>query len=281
MHLFAASADGSQIFSSEAESGKDYFCLECRGLVRVRRAKGRQAHFFHLQRSNSCRQSNKSIEHLLVQLLIREQIGEEKCELECAFPEVGRIADVCWKEKKIIFEVQCSPISAEEVISRNADYKLAGFDVIWILHKRSFAGYRLTPCERVLWKFTHFYSDVNHVAEGGIFDFISVRDGVRRGLSMSSAYLDVSSLSLVNKEGRRSIPLWLQKQRFEWKYFFVNDCLYSVMMQVGIQKDLLCLEQYQKNLEVNRIFRKQPGIIKRFKMFIFALFRRVLEIHSA
>lgn len=45
-----------------------------------------------------------------------------------------RIADIVVQEKKLIVEVQKSKNIAKDWKERNEDYKLAGYDVIWIMH---------------------------------------------------------------------------------------------------------------------------------------------------
>jgi competence protein CoiA len=91
------------------------------------------------------RRSYKSIAHLQIQLHLKTLISS--LTLEKPFPSIGRIADAVWEDKKIIFEVQCSPISLQEAEERTADYCLAGYTTIWLLHDRKFNGWRAGPAE--------------------------------------------------------------------------------------------------------------------------------------
>ncbi|MEM8728221.1 MAG: competence protein CoiA family protein, partial [Chlamydiota bacterium] len=65
--------------------------------------------------------------------------------LEKSFPEIHRIADVVYPPKKIIYEIQYSPITLKEVQQRNRDYATLGYTVIWILHDRHFNRKILSP----------------------------------------------------------------------------------------------------------------------------------------
>lgn len=56
--------------------------------------------------------------------------------LEHPFP--GHFADIAWPKMHIVFEIQCSPISLKEVVRRINDYESFGYQVIWILHQKTF-----------------------------------------------------------------------------------------------------------------------------------------------
>jgi competence protein CoiA len=158
----------------------DHTCIECGGLVRVRRGEQRQDHFFHLQTVEGCSQQAKTAEHLQVQFYFEGLLGSTHCSLEQRFPQIQRIADVVWWPQKIVFEVQCSSISAEEVEARNRDYASQGFQVVWILHERRFNGERLSAAETLLRNCPHYFTDMNGDGVGGIYDqFDIVTDGVR------------------------------------------------------------------------------------------------------
>jgi competence protein CoiA len=82
--------------------------------------------------------------------------------LEEPFPAICRIADCACHERKLILEIQCSPISAFEVKSRISDYNSKGYQVIWILHDREFKKRRLSAAEVFLKRHgLFFYTDMN------------------------------------------------------------------------------------------------------------------------
>lgn len=171
MHLLARHPKGNSIPAWEAEKGTDYFCLECGDPVRLRSGMHRQSHFYHTKPRLNCRQSGKSITHLQIQLALSYLLP--KSALEVPFPSIRRIADVVWEEKNLIFEVQCSPIQAEEVIARNRDYASLGFQVVWILHDQCFNQRRLTAAEKALASHAHYFTDFTANGEGIFYDQLS------------------------------------------------------------------------------------------------------------
>lgn len=68
-------------------------------------------------------------------------------QVEYRMTKIHRIADLVDLENKIVYEIQCSPISKQEVIARNKAYKTLGFSVIWMLHDRLFNRKNPTDAE--------------------------------------------------------------------------------------------------------------------------------------
>lgn len=169
MQLYAWSEEQTLIEAEEAEKQRDYSCMECGGVVRVRRGEQRRSHFYHYRESPGCRQAGKSLEHIQTQLFISKWVNGTTA-LERPFPSVNRIADVVWEEPKIIFEVQCSPILAEEVRARNADYARCGYRVIWILHDSRYGQRRMTSAEHFLQKSPHYYTNIDAEGSGILYD---------------------------------------------------------------------------------------------------------------
>jgi hypothetical protein len=60
---------------------------------------------------------------------------------ERPFPDLCRIADLVWEERKLIFEIQCSPILRQEAEKRVRDYAMKGYTVIWLVIDRSFVSF--------------------------------------------------------------------------------------------------------------------------------------------
>ncbi len=98
-----------------------------------------------------------SVAHLNIQHHLKSLIPEAI--LEKSFPSLGRIADVCWEKHKIIFEIQCSPISQEEVAKRCSDYERLGYTPVWILYVKRFNKKNLSNAEHFLRKRACFFSD--------------------------------------------------------------------------------------------------------------------------
>jgi competence protein CoiA len=229
MQIYALNSKNERIFVESAQKSEDYFCLECKEKVRVRGGPHKQLHFYHVLPKGECRQSGKSIEHLLIQNLISSQIKES--ELEVSFPHVNRIADVVWKERKIVFEVQCSPISAEEVSARNRDYESQGFQVIWILYDKTFGKRRASAAEAFLVNETHYFSDTTTIYDQAVLFIRGFRHSfeqngrkIRRSIQISQLHVVNKEKFLVNKD-KAAIPEFLLKRLNTWGYFTEGDLL--------------------------------------------------------
>ena len=88
----------------------------------------------------------KSVAHEQIQCHLKKQIA---C-LELEKILGSRRSDAVWEEKKIVFEIQLSPISLQEVLARCVDYTSLGYQVVWILHEGVFNGSKLSPAEKYL-----------------------------------------------------------------------------------------------------------------------------------
>jgi competence protein CoiA len=155
MQLYALDKS-SLVLAAHAVRDRSYLCPECHGFVRIRGGGRRQIHFYHARRPASCRQHGKSLAHLQIQLHLKSLIPS--LELEKRFE--NRIADAHWAEEKIVFEIQCSPITVQEAKSRCEDYLKLGFTPVWILHDRRYNHFRTSPAEEYLRTHTTtFYTD--------------------------------------------------------------------------------------------------------------------------
>lgn len=147
----------------------------------MRSGQQRHVHFYHLAHSSSCRLSGKSLIHLQIQLFLQKLIPKEEVQIEYRFSEIGRIADVAWLSKKIVFEVQCSPITAVEVQERVRDYESIGFQVVWILHEKRFNQWRMTAAEQYLQNKIFYYTNMDAQGRGVIYDqFNVIEKGIRK-----------------------------------------------------------------------------------------------------
>jgi competence protein CoiA len=180
MQLYALD-NTSLVLAGIAEKGKDYTCPECASKVRVRGGPARQTHFYHLSLPKQCRQHEKSQEHIQLQLKLLDLFGAHDAQIECPFPAIGRIADVAWHSKKIVFEIQCSPISLEEVQCRVHDYTRAGYEVVWILHDKQFNQKKLAAAESFLRGVPCYFTNIDKTGGGIVYDqFEVIKSGQRR-----------------------------------------------------------------------------------------------------
>ncbi len=180
MQLFAKDEKGTDIPASKAQREHSYFCPECTGPVRIRGGRHRRKHYYHLSHDRLCSRAGKTLLHIQTQLNIETGFPPGDITLEKRFPEINRIADVVLESKKIIFEVQCSPITAKEIAERNRDYGKIGYKVIWILHDSRYNKERLTEAEHFLFTLPHYFTNINSEGEGMIYDPVSRRNFDRR-----------------------------------------------------------------------------------------------------
>lgn len=150
MQIYAYDSEGTVTSAVKARRGIDYFCPECQKILRLKSGLYRHPHFFHLDPAPSCRQNGKSLTHLSIQNKIASIFPPGTIALEKQYAHIGRIADCAWEEGKIIFEIQCSPISLTEIEERTRDYELSGYHVIWILHEKTFSPYKNTQASLFL-----------------------------------------------------------------------------------------------------------------------------------
>lgn len=225
IQLYARNSEQQLIFSKYAAKQTDYFCIECQGVVRRRGGFHRHVHFYHLASSKSCRLNGKSMTHLQIQMHLQSLLPEGECELECRFPKIDRIADVVWWPQKLIFEVQYSPISAEEVNERNADYRSQGFQVVWILHDHLYNQVKVSAAEQLLLDSPHYFTDINAEGIGQIYDhFAYVSKGMRK-IVLPRMPVQMEHPQQVNKEMLEGMPKSMMQRIKNWPVYFSGDLL--------------------------------------------------------
>lgn len=197
------------IHSEDAEKGVDYRCPECQGRLRIKGGLHRRKHFFHLSPPPFCSLSKKTETHLTIQKAILERLPPKEALLEKWFPSIRRIADVVWEPQKLIFEVQCSPISLQEVKERMEDYASVGYRVIWLLHDHRFNRKRLSAAEHHLRPLYAFFT----TSKGFFYDQYEVFSGhlrTEKGPShpISLTHLPTKTLPPPQKKKHPSIKNW-------------------------------------------------------------------------
>lgn len=201
----------------------------------------------------------KSVAHLKIQLHLKSLIPGSL--LEKSFPSIGRIADVVWEEKKIVFEIQCSPISKEEVQSRCQDYESLGYTPVWILYSQRFNRKKLSETEKFLRKRVCFFADGFKIYDQ--FEVIQGRKRLFRGLPLPVELHKplLPALSLEN-------PILAISER-SWPISFEGDLLDRVSK--GELEDLKSLEfHFQKKL-------KNPLWKRFYKEWLYFLLSRLSD----
>lgn len=180
MQLIARSENATLVAAGRAARDGAYSCLECGAPVRLRGGPHRQLHFYHVRGRRRCRQSGKSTTHLAVQHCLLSLLPYGEGRLEVPFQEIGRVADLYWEREGIVFEVQCSPISAEEVERRTLDYRQLGLQVVWILHAGRYNRRRLSAAEEWLADHPHYFTTIDPEGKGLFFDqWAQIEEGIR------------------------------------------------------------------------------------------------------
>jgi competence protein CoiA len=225
MQFFAWNEKQHPISAPHALKHKDYVCPECARPVRLRSGPHRQPHFFHLESHSDCRQHQKSAEHLQTQFHLMSLLPEGECCMERPFPSLGRIADLTWESERIVFEVQCSPLPLQEAKERCVDYRSAGFEIVWILHQKTFNRRRMSAAESWLRQNPCYFTDISKEGKGKIYDQYDIDEGASR--LFKGPPLEVSLAHPVHKSPLIASPLprLLQHRFSSWPLSFQGDFL--------------------------------------------------------
>lgn len=237
MQLYAHDENGQPILSIHATKDKRYFCTSCGTSVKLRKGPLRRAHFYHTLPQRKCKQAGKSLTHLQAQLTIQKILSHEKAEIEKRFPSISRVADVVWEEKKIVLEVQCSPMSVEEAQKRISDYDSLGYKVVWILHDKKFNKKKLAPVEIFLQNQLLFYTNIDVKGRGVIYDQYRAHYffGPRSIVNLCKMYF-VSSQTL--------LPAFIKKRLLQ--ILFQGDLQDRCLKDENFLHRMLVLEEMQR-----------------------------------
>ncbi len=169
MALYAVD-DADLIHAGHAEPGKVYWCLDCFGPVKKRRGKKPFPHFYHLKPSPQCRLYSKTENHLLAQIQLQKFFPEGVLQIERPFIEIGRVADICWEQEKIVFEVQCSSLTEKEAEMRISDYRSTGYEVVWLLDDKRYNRRVARPGEEYLRRHSAYYLSIQRGLNSKYYD---------------------------------------------------------------------------------------------------------------
>lgn len=272
MQLVALDDQMHQVTYLQAKKGKKYFCPECHQILCYRRESQRsQGHFYHLKPKNKCHQHNKSLEHIQTQKYIYNALSRQTCFLERRFSKILRIADVVWEEQKLVFEIQCSHITADELLQRNRDYKKCGYEVIWIFHENYFGGVRCTAAEYWARKSNSYWTNMNSFGKGVVYDKECwVECGIKKGYSKKYP-IEISKLFQISVpySNEKEIPSWLLERLGQWKYAFRGDCIERYLLK----RSLISMKHFKKEDKVRIKTKKKSWFSFLFDLYRFFLLR--------
>ena len=228
MHFYALDSIGHVVSADHAIRGKDYKCLECGGILRVRGGIHRRYHYYHLSSSPSClRSSGKSAAHRNLQHRLLSLFPTEDCSLERSFPEIGRIADVVVKKHRLVFEVQCSPISVEEVQRRNNDYSSMEYTVVWLLSDALYNRKKVSAAELFLQDRPHYFFCASPRNHGIIYDSHAVIIENLRHTIVKSVAIDITKPLFLSPATKlhccNEVPTVIRRRAKMWPVCFGDD----------------------------------------------------------
>jgi competence protein CoiA len=229
MALYAL--DSEKIVSAlDSSPGKQYWCLECRKPVKMRRGQSRIPHFYHLKLSPSCRLYSKSEDHLLIQLQLQSLLPPNETQIERLFPEIHRISDLVWEPKRLAFEIQCSPIYPKEVERRIDEYRTLGYQVIWLLDDRAYNKRILRPAETLLRTLSTYYVAFRRHTTSLFYDQFEIFSERARIAKSKRFPIDLSSPYLFPKiEPPPHWPLQILNRAHLASHYFPGDLLQKAL----------------------------------------------------
>ena len=207
MPLIALDSKGNWVSADTGDRHLTYSCPECHAPLRLRRGLSRKTHFFHLHTHRRCRHHGKSRTHAIIQEKICASLPSGETSSEYPFPTISRIADVAWHSQKLIFEVQCSPLSPQEMEARNRDYQQVGYQVVWILHEKTFAHPRIEEFSSALNATPHYFTNMNSLGIGAIYDQMWTVSQRRWFPTSKRFYIDLNQPVKIDASPFRKWPL--------------------------------------------------------------------------
>lgn len=246
MQLYALE-ENRPISAVKAAKGKDYICPECRSAVRIRGGPSRQIHFYHRSLPRQCRQHEKSEEHIHTQLRLLSLLPGAR--MEHRFPGIERIADIAWIPQKIVFEIQCSPISLEEAKGRVLDYGAAGYSIVWILHSREFNKKNLSAAESFLRSIPCYFTDIDKEGHGTIYDQFEVIRASRRLFKGPPLQVALEKFfPLPSLDFNYSLPQAAKMRIEKWKCYADGDLFCRIVQEGGHSSSVKKMAALEKRL---------------------------------
>ncbi|MEZ5315210.1 MAG: competence protein CoiA family protein [Chlamydiales bacterium] len=158
----------------------------------------------------------------IIQKTIEKRLAPEEVWLKRYFSEIDRTADVVWPAQNLIFQIQSTPISVKEIKRQIDDYEKIGYTIVWILHASYYNFYYLTSVESFLRSYTHYFTNINSLGEGDIYDQHALVTWRQRLIRTPRYPINLSKISYFAR-----MPSYLTKERRKWKYSFQGDLFHQ------------------------------------------------------
>ncbi len=228
MALYALDEVGL-IPAAAAEPGKVYWCVDCSCPLKLRRGKNRFFHFYHIRAAPSCRLYSKTEDHLLAQIQLQKSFSPNVLQIERPFIQINRVADVCWESEKIIFEIQCSPLTEKEAEMRIRDYASAGYHVVWLLDDKRYNKRVLRPAEPFLRRHSTYFLSIKPGLKSDIYDQFEVFSDGKRLKKGKRLLLDLQRIRRMPKVLFKETLFPKQILQLNCPKYFVGDRLYRAL----------------------------------------------------
>lgn len=135
--MLTAVNHGRVTWARDANRQEKYCCPECQQRLILHQGKVKLAHFAHPAHSKCVMSEGETYEHLLGKQQIFEWARKLQLnpEIERYQNEIHQRADILLDHHQgpIAIEFQCSPLSLERHLERNAGYRQVGWRYYWIL----------------------------------------------------------------------------------------------------------------------------------------------------
>lgn len=135
-------------------------------------------YFYHLSKFLESQLYSSNKDYVLAQ--IQKLFNSKKLHLKKSFAQINRVADACLEDKKIVFEIQCSPITESEAAAKIQDYQSLGYEMIWILSDKHYNKRIFKPAEKLLRKYLTYYISIQKEPSYVIYDQFEIISGNRR-----------------------------------------------------------------------------------------------------
>jgi competence protein CoiA len=219
---------------------------------------------------------NKSRTHNALQKHIVDLLWQFPVEMEKRFSSIDRIGDVVWEEKKLVFEIQCSPMSRQEMLERTQAYRSLGYQVVWILHERSYNQYKLTALEGSILEIPHYFSNFTPGGEGMIYDQCCFISKGARVKTFHRIPVDLSHPEPITPPMKlNTCPRLMEVKRRlnHWPIYFENDL-------VSLDQKAPQGNSYQTYLEQEQVYKEKKVTVWAFiKQTYMQWLNRALKDH--
>lgn len=281
MALYAVDED-DLIFAGHAQPRKIYWCLDCFGPVKKRLGKDRTPHFYHIQPAPHCRLHSKTEDHLRAQLQLQKHFAPGALQIERPFIKINRVADVCWESEKVVFEIQCSPLTEKEAELRMNDYHNQGYDVVWLLDDKRYNKRVIRPAEEFLRRHSAYYVSIKAGLASDFYDQFEIFTEDKRVRKGKRLLLDLQKIRQRPKVEFKEALFPKQIIQLQCNKYFWGDRIDRALQAHRNFYTLHAMQNWRAlEIQLSKEKRKQNHFLHLLKRYIgrpyVALFERLIR----